>query len=584
MGLYYNPNPPHVGAQQPLSQRKLTPPISGPAPQNPPFMGGARIAQAILTCWAVAAAVAIPTPPVVAVNLDPPISGPAPQNPPRTGARVPVEVLVSWLPAPPTPWPNFIADDVAPLVPAPIQSLPQFQRRLDQIYGAWLPSIPAPIVAVNLDPPVSGPTPQNPPVRGARVPVEVQVAWLPPAPAPITAINLDPPVSGPTLQNPPVRGSSVPVEVQVSWLPPAPAPIVAINLDPPTSGPAPQNPPFRGAGLSVEVQVSWLPPALAPQSARNLSPPISAPVATYVPVGARVPVEVQISWLPAPQVPVPPVLLVPQPAQVVAYSPVGAFVPTAVLVSWIVPTPAPQSATLLEPPVSGPAPQNPPVLGSRVPVEVQVAWLPPVLLPIIAFNGLAISGPVVQYNPVGSYVPAAVAISWLPVQVQPQSTPAFFTPSGPSAYQPMGAQMPAATRSWWDATWTIPQRAPTLVPTQVSFPFQGTRVSPEILRAWDQPSIPVQSRGLRVFPGPVPSQPPLGGGARVPQAVLVSWLPPAPAPISGSTGAVTGSHGYVFLSSWHVAIVPAKNKTALVPVKGKIAVVPAKSKTETPPR
>jgi hypothetical protein len=38
VGLYYNPIPPHIGAQQPLTPRKLTPPISGPAPQNPPLL------------------------------------------------------------------------------------------------------------------------------------------------------------------------------------------------------------------------------------------------------------------------------------------------------------------------------------------------------------------------------------------------------------------------------------------------------------------------------------------------------------------------------------------------------------------
>src|SRR5437879_8007607 len=77
MGIYYNPNPPHIGAQQPLEQRKLTPPQSGPAPQNPPFRGS-FVGTEILVAWAVVIS-PISLPPKVipqtAIATDPPFVG-----------------------------------------------------------------------------------------------------------------------------------------------------------------------------------------------------------------------------------------------------------------------------------------------------------------------------------------------------------------------------------------------------------------------------------------------------------------------------------------------------------------------------
>lgn len=367
MGLYYNPNPPHIGAPQPLEQRKLTPPQSGPTPQNPPFRGS-RIGQDVLVSWAVAAVVAatlivlptklvpaqaaVSTPlfanpnyqilrawdpvapaPIVAINLDPPVSGPTPQNPPVIGTRVPLPVQIAWLPPP-----------------------------------------PAPITAVNLDPPVSGPTPQNPPIVGARLPLPVQIGWIPPPPAPITAINLDPPASGPTPQNPPTIGSVVPAAVHVAWLPLPPAPIVAVNLDPPASGPTPSNPSFRGgARVPNEVLIAWLPPVPAPIVARNLIPPVSGPAVNNPPfAGASVPLAVQLGWLPS--VPAPIVGQKSVFAAVVNNPPlVGATIPVAVQVSWL-PTPiAPIVGPKFTP--GGIAPSNPPFTGPRGRLEVQISWL-----------------------------------------------------------------------------------------------------------------------------------------------------------------------------------------------------------------
>jgi uncharacterized phage protein (TIGR02218 family) len=130
VGIYYNPNPPHIGAQQPPDQRKLTPPQSGPVPQNPPF-SGSRIAQAVLVCWA-AAVVTNAIAPIIAVNLDPPISGPA-------------------------------------------ATAPLFKKINYEIYRTWEPQSAAPIIAVNLDPPISGPVAPGPLFKRANY--EIYRAW-----------------------------------------------------------------------------------------------------------------------------------------------------------------------------------------------------------------------------------------------------------------------------------------------------------------------------------------------------------------------------------------------------------------------
>lgn len=258
MGLYYNPIPPHIGAQQPLTPRKLTPPISGPAPTNPPFPG-AQVAQAILVSWAV---LTVPPAPVVARNLTPPSAPvPAPQF-----KRYEYAIHNAWIPPPPAPQ---VAINLDPPISGPITTLPLFKRYEYALHNALIPPPPAPQVAINLDPPVSGPTPQNPPFAGTRVPVPVQVAWLPAPPAPILADNfvhwLPPPATYLPI------GARVPMAVQIAWLPPQPQPQTARNRSPPVSGPAPQNPFFPGARVPVAVQVAWLPPPPQPPTVRNVS-------------------------------------------------------------------------------------------------------------------------------------------------------------------------------------------------------------------------------------------------------------------------------------------------------------------------
>lgn len=356
MGLYYNPNPPHIGAQAPLTPKNLTPP-SGPAPQNPPFPGS-RISQAILSCWAVAAvAIVLPT------------------------LLVPQPAQAAFVP------------------PA------KFNQ---QILRAWEAPPQAAIVAINLDPPISGPTPQNPPLIGARIPQAVLNAWLPAAPAPIVAINMDPPIAGPVVSNPPFTGGArIPIEIQIGWLAPAPAPILAGKLPAPS---APQAPPLVGSRVPLEILLAWVPAPPAPFT-RPVRVTISAP-ADNPPFagGARVSSEVLIGWLPPASLPV-----------------VGPKFAIGLL-----------TAT------------NPPFPGSRVPVEVQVSWLPPTPIPVVANNSVPPSAP--QAPPItGSMVPATVLAWWWNEQQAPQQLRQSFYIAPPALLFPFpGARVSREVLQCWD--------------------------------------------------------------------------------------------------------------------------------------
>src|SRR6202035_4660042 len=131
MAIYYQPPSPNIGAQQPLTPELLTPP-SGPAPSNPVF-GAVSLAATLVAAWTATAA---PLPPQTVIA---PLLAPAASQPPR-----------------------------------------QAPGTRTEIWAAWLPPPPLPIVAVNLDPPIAGPIPQPPPVAGGSVisqPVLLQ--WLP---------------------------------------------------------------------------------------------------------------------------------------------------------------------------------------------------------------------------------------------------------------------------------------------------------------------------------------------------------------------------------------------------------------------
>lgn len=168
---------PFIGRWQQLEGKKLTPPISGLAPQNPPVSGppGAVLTTTILP-WFIPPP---PQPPIVIRYA--PLAG-FPMNPPfMGGARVRGEVLVSWLPPDPGP-------------------------TLDKNAQPYQP--------VNLTPPISGPPPQNPPFAGAgaigAAMLVAQIAWIPPPHGPTIDTDTQPyqpqtfavPPSGPATTTP----------------------------------------------------------------------------------------------------------------------------------------------------------------------------------------------------------------------------------------------------------------------------------------------------------------------------------------------------------------------------------------------
>lgn len=362
MGHYYNPPPPHIGAAQPLEKRKLTP-SSGPLPQSP--FRGSRVGTETLVSWAAAVATVtivlphllVPQPaaattplfkktnfeiyrawdaaapaPITAKNLNPPISGPTPQNPPFAGTRVPTSILVGWLPAPLTP---IVAGNLDPPISAAVAAFPFTGSVISAATFAWY-APPALISLRSLNPSASGPAPQNPPIVGTHVPVEIQVGWIPTPPIPIVAVNLKPPIGIVAPSNPPFIGTYVPIAVRVARIPPPPLPIVAINLDPPINGPVISNPPFAGTKVPTEVLASWLPPAPYPIVAVN-GLPQSAPAPFFPYIGSVVPVPVQAAWLP--------------------------------------PAPRPITGPLFT--IGAPVASNPPFTGARTPLEVLIGLIPP---------------------------------------------------------------------------------------------------------------------------------------------------------------------------------------------------------------
>jgi hypothetical protein len=555
----------HAWASQPRPiQLATTLATSGPAPQNPPFVGGARVPTEVLVGW-------LPPPPrpPAAINLEPPISGPVVvDNPPF--AKSPHAALVSWLP--PAPLPQQTRNIVPPISGPDNPPFVGGAQVSQAALIAWLPPPPRPPAAINLEPPISGP--DAPPIVGARVPVAAQVAWLPPPPRSQSTISLVPPISGP--DNPPIAGGArVPTEVLVGWLPPPPRSQSTVNLEPPISGPTPQNPPFvGGARVPQEVLIGWLPPPPRPPSAaitpQTGSPPQNPPIAG----GARVPDAVLIGWLPPPPRP-PSAAITPQAGPTPQNPPVagGARIPPEVLTGWLPPPPRSQSAINLEPPISGP--DNPPFVGgARVPTEVLVGWLPPPPRPPAAINlEPPISGP--DRPPVAQQaVPLAVYAAWAaPAWAQPALS--RLTPSGPDR-PPQWVRTSADILASWNAPASapLPQQSPRLIVEAVA---AGAPAGPQgaplaVYAAWVSAGAPQLQQAARVtqgaaetlvppagpqrgllaiyaswqavgyrtqtprpwlsISGPAPQNPPIIG-ARVPQAVLVGWIPPPPQPPTG---------------------------------------------------
>lgn len=150
-----------------LEPRKLSQPPSQ-TPDNPPFNGGSRVLQAIFNSWF------IPAPQLEARKVSPPPSQ-TPDNPPfNGGARSRQEILNSWF----APVTSIVLP--RPFVPAqPVQAAVPPSRVPDAIYQSWIASALLAQTGRKLSPPISGPTPDNPPFNGgARARQEILNSWF----------------------------------------------------------------------------------------------------------------------------------------------------------------------------------------------------------------------------------------------------------------------------------------------------------------------------------------------------------------------------------------------------------------------
>lgn len=340
MGIFYSQPFLFLGAQQPLEGKKLTPPSGGG--YVPP---GSAIPAALMLWWKG------PDPgpmlggaqPYAPELLVPPQSGPTPQNPPFAGSAQPPAALASWWRPvdPPPPRPMGV---IALLPPSASSYLPP---------GA---AIPPPLLAW-----------------------WAQAVWAPPQ----TVEQLTPPQGGPVAQNPPFAGPQVPAAITIAWLPATPPLWLGARqpYEPLKLTPGPQTSPYQpiGSALPPGLSAWWNVAATPPQPQVVIAPLL--PTAAYQPVGPQIPAAMRLWWdradPPAQRGSVIASLL---PAVIVSNPPLlGTPIPPGVLISWLPPVPpvrmAPQpyEGRKLTPP-SGPVAQNPPVLGSRVPVTLPAWW------------------------------------------------------------------------------------------------------------------------------------------------------------------------------------------------------------------
>lgn len=248
---------------QPYQNELISPPVSGPGPTNPPFVGGAAVPQAVLLSWI------IPPPDQHIVLLVPP-APPLPSNPPVTGPHVPDAVLVSW--RLPEPLPKIVI--VSPQGGTAPSTPPRMRGGAHVPIDAWIPPPPDPIVRLPGYPVMSA---DSAPI-GTRVPAGAIEAWNAPAPAPVVRAPGAPASSD---RPPPPR--------QVVLYPePVQLPVPAIVM--PIGAPQPVPP------LQVAVMDAWL----VDQAAQTVLPKIVIGAAPNVPPIVQ-PVAIWNAWLPAEQ-------------------------------------------------------------------------------------------------------------------------------------------------------------------------------------------------------------------------------------------------------------------------------------------
>lgn len=335
-----------------------------------------------------------------------------------------------------------------------------------------------PLQQALLDPPQSGPLAQNPPFAGSIIGAAVLACWAAAVTisgiTPVVAHNLNPPISGPVQTNLPV-GSVVPRSVLAWWSVPTPAPITAINLSPPVSGPIASNPPVSGAAISPQILSSWQIAAPAPIRAPVFVIQSASASSSLQPATSLIPVLIPDQAAPSVARNLNPAIL----SSVVVNSPLALAISPAILSSWQIAAPAPIAAIRSVPPISGPIAQNPPFAPLGQPI----------------FAGWNIAAAVVD----------------LPLGTAPQ----------PVAASP-------------------------------SFVFNFA-----IYRAWDaSPPAPIVARNLNPPIGGVVSNPPFSGGAKISGQVLIGWLPPAPAPITGPkfTAGASGSQNPPFMGGARIPL------------------------------
>jgi hypothetical protein len=199
--------------------------------------------------------------------------------------------------------------------------------------------------------------PQKTPI-GSSVPLPVLAWWQIPPPDQVFI----PKVVPQTAFLP--RGTAIGQDVLSWWVALAPDQVITAKIVPRTAFVP------RGVGVGQDVLSWWAVPAPDVQTRRATAPGLLVSIPPLV--GAKVPVEVLVNWL-APEPIQQRILAVPSGPFPFA----GAKEPLEIEIAWLGYGYQPDQPLRLPIPVSAPQPQNPPFLGSSVPLTVLIGWVPP---------------------------------------------------------------------------------------------------------------------------------------------------------------------------------------------------------------
>jgi hypothetical protein len=502
---------------------------------NPPF----GLLETIVDPW-----LGDPPLPTLAGKLPPsvsavPVNNPPPSHPGRSVAEIAI-IMAAWQPAD-QPWLKTVLLPQG-FVAAAFQPFANNAATLTSVL-AWQPADPTPTLPIR-SAGIPGWSVDDPPgIPGA----DFIAIDLPPA-IPQQPAKLPPSMAAVQVNNPPFShpGRSPIAAIEVaSWQPPDPLPTLNAKL---LFGVQVDNPPFGLLETIVDPWIDVQPPIIAPKVFPQ-GASVSNPAFTHPGRLALLP-SIIAAWQPPDPLPVQRGPLAPSITAVAVNNPPFShcgrlpWMPP-VVAAWQPPDPPPVQKGPLGPSLLAVQVSNPPFTH-----PARTLWFPPLVLswqppdpPPVQRGPLSPALTAVQIdNP-----PISLPPKWLQIVVgawqppDPLPTLPRITPPPTAPYAPYTRPwLPSVVGSWQppDPPATLPRNLSPGIPGQSADPPPKKRPArPETFALWQDPDPPPVQRGplnpsitaVRV------DNPPFMGGAKLPLAVSISWLPPPPQPPVAST-------------------------------------------------